>query len=55
MHVLTVAAMFPNPNVHKTYDDQGNPADKPGTEKRAMNFLKELFWVIEAKRRMKED
>jgi NAD(P)H-dependent FMN reductase len=54
MHALTVPAMFPNPNVHKAYDEQGNPVDKPGTEKRALSFLKELLWVIEAKQRMLE-
>jgi len=54
MHALTVPAMFPNPNVHKAYDEQGNPADKPGTEKRALYFLKEILWYIEAKRRMEE-
>ncbi|MGA3013720.1 MAG: NAD(P)H-dependent oxidoreductase [Bacteroidales bacterium] len=55
MHALTVPAMFPNPNVDKTYDDQGNPIDKAGIEKRALNFLREFLWVIEAKRRMKEN
>ena len=54
MHALMVPAMFPNPNVDKTYDEQGNPVDKPGTEKRALYFLKELLWVIEAKQRMQE-
>jgi NAD(P)H-dependent FMN reductase len=54
MHVLTVPAMFPNPNADKSYDEQGNPADLPGTEKRAIHFLKELLWYIEAKRRMEE-
>ena len=54
MHALTVPAMFPNPNVDKTYDEQGNPADKAGTEKRAMYFLKELLWYMEAKCRMEE-
>jgi NAD(P)H-dependent FMN reductase len=54
MHVMTVPAMFPNPNVDKTYDEQGNPSDKAGTEKRALYFLKELLWYIEAKRRMEE-
>ena len=54
MHVMTVPALFPNPNVNKAYDEEGNPADKPGTEKRVLYFLKELLWYIEAKRRMEE-
>ena len=54
IHALTVPAMFPNPNVDKTYDDQGNPVDVSGTEKRAIHFLKELLWVIEANQRMQE-
>ena len=54
MHALTVPAMFPNPNVDKAYDDQGNPADKAGTEKRALYFLKELLWYMEAKQRMQK-
>jgi NAD(P)H-dependent FMN reductase len=55
MHALTVPAMFPNPNVDKAYDEEGNPSDKAGTEKRALFFLKELLWLIEAKRRMEEN
>jgi len=54
MHALTVPAMFPNPNVNKAYDEQGNPADKTTTEKHALYFLKEMLWYIEAKRRMEE-
>ena len=54
MHTLTVPAMFPNPNVDKAYDEMGNPVDSAGTEKRALYFLKELFWMIEEKQRMKE-
>ncbi|MCX6247858.1 MAG: NAD(P)H-dependent oxidoreductase [Bacteroidetes bacterium] len=54
MHVLTVPAMFPNPHVDKAYDEQGVPSDKEGTEKRAMYFLKELLWCIEAGQLMKK-
>jgi NAD(P)H-dependent FMN reductase len=54
MHVMTVPALFPNPNVHLAYDENGIPAEPEGTEKRAMYFLKELLWFIEAKRRMEE-
>ena len=52
MHVFTVAAMFPNPNVDQSYDEEGHPVDQDATEKRALYFVHELLWYIEAKRRM---
>jgi NAD(P)H-dependent FMN reductase len=52
MHVFTVTAMFPNPNVDQSYDEEGHPVDKEATEKRALYFVHELLWYIEAKRRM---
>jgi len=52
MHALTVTSMFPNPNVDKAYDDMGIPADKSGTERRALPFLKELLSLMEIKQRM---
>lgn len=54
MHVMTVPALFPNPRVDKSYDESGNPVDKAGTEKRALYFVNELLWYIEAKKRMEE-
>lgn len=48
----TVPAMFPVPKVHDTFDEKGNPADKPATDKRASTFINELLWCIEAKKRM---
>ena len=54
IHAMTVQAMFPNPHVDTAYDDQGNPVDLAGTEKRALHFLKELLWYIEAKQKMQE-
>jgi NAD(P)H-dependent FMN reductase len=48
----TVPAMFPVPKVHEAFDEAGNPTDKDGTDKRAGNFIKELLWCIEAKKRM---
>lgn len=48
----TVAAMFPNPNVSAAFDESGNPSDKTATDKRAANFINELLWCIEAKKRM---
>jgi NAD(P)H-dependent FMN reductase len=51
----TVPAMFPNPNVDQTYNEFGIPVDPVNTEKRAMAFLRELLWCIEAKRRMNDN
>jgi NAD(P)H-dependent FMN reductase len=48
----TVPAMFPVPTIDKSFDEQGNPADKAGTDKRANAFINELLWCIEAKKRM---
>jgi len=48
----TVPAMFPVPKVRDTFDENGNPADKPATDKRASTFINELLWCIEAKKRM---
>lgn len=49
----TVPAMFPNPKVQELYDENGVPA-KESTVKRAENFIKELLWCIEAKKRMEK-
>jgi len=46
----TVPAMFPVPRVTELFDDKGNPADKTAIDKRAANFIKELFRFIEAKK-----
>ena len=54
MHVMTVPFLFPNPRVQDNYDEAGTPVDKKGTEKRAMSFIHELLWYIEAGRRMEE-
>lgn len=54
MHVMTVPVMFPNPRADQSYDESGNPVDKAGTEKRALYFVKELLWYMEAKKRMEE-
>ncbi|MES2587893.1 MAG: NAD(P)H-dependent oxidoreductase [Bacteroidota bacterium] len=48
----TVPALFPVPEIEKSFDENGNPSDKTTSEKRALNFLNELFWCIEAKKRM---
>lgn len=43
-----VPAMYPGPEVQDHYDENGVPADKDATEKRAKRFLDELFWCMEA-------
>jgi NAD(P)H-dependent FMN reductase len=48
----TVPAMFPVPNVDKTFDVNGVPADAERTMKRAEVFVNELLWCIEAKKCM---
>ncbi len=48
----TVPAMFPVPQVQHSFDEVGNPTDKTATDKRAKVFIDELFWCIEANKRM---
>ncbi len=54
MRAWTVPAMFPVSRVRETFDEDGNPADKAAIDKRAAIFIKELFWYIEANKRMTE-
>lgn len=54
MKAWTVPAMFPVPNVQDTFDEQGNPSDKPQTDKRAKLLLDELVWCMEAVALMKK-
>ena len=48
----TVPAMFPVPKVRESFDENGVPTDKAGTEKRAKTFLDELVWCMDAKAKM---
>jgi NAD(P)H-dependent FMN reductase len=48
----TVPAMFPVPKVQDAFDENGVPADKTGTDKRAAGFINELLWCVEAKSKM---
>ncbi len=50
----TVPAMFPVPKAPEAFSEEGVPADKPATDKRASKFIGELLWCIEAKKRMAE-
>ncbi|HXC04573.1 MAG TPA: NAD(P)H-dependent oxidoreductase [Bacteroidia bacterium] len=52
IQALTVPAMFPVPKIEESFDEQGVPADKAGTEKRASVFVGELLWMMEAKKKM---
>jgi len=48
----TVPAMFPVPKVQDAFDENGTPADKAATDKRAAGFINELLWCIDAKTKM---
>ena len=48
----TVPAMFPVPEVNLTFDENGKPVEEIKVNKRAAIFIRELFWCIEAKKRM---
>lgn len=47
-----VPAMFPVPQVQHNYSEEGIPADKEATDKRAQKFIGELLWCIKAKQLM---
>ena len=48
----TVPAMFPVPKVHDSFDENGVPVDKAGTDKRAKGFIDELQWCMDAVAKM---
>jgi NAD(P)H-dependent FMN reductase len=50
----TVPAMFPCPSADKNFDEDGNPTDKAATDKRAIGFISELLWCVEAHKRMEK-
>ncbi|MGD0582601.1 MAG: NAD(P)H-dependent oxidoreductase [Bacteroidales bacterium] len=52
MKAWTVPALFPVPEVTKTFDENGNPVEKQKTDKKAFDFVKALLWCVEAKSRM---
>jgi NAD(P)H-dependent FMN reductase len=47
MKAQTVTATFPVPKVQDAFDENGNATDKTSTDKRAAEFLKELFFTLE--------
>jgi NAD(P)H-dependent FMN reductase len=52
MRAWTVPALFPVPNVGDVFDENGNLTSNQILEKRAANFINELFWCIKAKSQM---
>jgi NAD(P)H-dependent FMN reductase len=46
MKASTVTATFPVPDVNDSFDEYGNITGNQQFEKRAANFIKELFWLI---------
>lgn len=52
---LTIPAMFPIPTVEKMFDETGQPSDPETTNKKALNFVKELIWWIEAKQKQESN
>lgn len=51
MRAWTIPAMFPVPNVDKSFDADGRLLNE-GLAKRAAGFIRELLWCIEAGKRM---
>jgi NAD(P)H-dependent FMN reductase len=49
----TVPAMFPVPNVLKSFDESGKLLE-PALETRANNFLHEIEWCITARKKMEQ-
>ena len=49
-----VPARYVGPKVQEAYSEDGTPADKEGTEKRAKPFIDELVWCIDAGNKMKQ-
>jgi NAD(P)H-dependent FMN reductase len=53
MGAWTVSSIFMVPNVGDTFDEDGNPNDKPVFDKRTEKFVNELLWSIGAAKKMK--
>jgi len=51
---LTIPSTLRLPDISSAFDVQGNPADKAGMDKRALNLINELLWYIGATTRMSE-
>ena len=55
IRAVPVFPTFPVPLVQTSFDDEGNPTDKAGTDKRAAAMLKELLWFTAAVDKMKKE
>jgi len=53
MKAWTVPALFPVPNVDKTFNENGTPMEADKVNSRAKFFIDELLWCIEANSKMK--
>lgn len=47
-----IPAMYPVPKVQEAYNENGVPADKQRTDKKAKPFVDELLWCMEAHGKM---
>ena len=54
MKALMVPALFPVPKVKDAFNENGDPTDKMATDKRALVFVNELLFCIEANSKMAE-
>jgi NAD(P)H-dependent FMN reductase len=52
LHALVAPAIFPVPKVDEAFDENGKPADKEASDKRASKFLEELTWMMDANAKM---
>lgn len=52
MKAWVVSARFPVTRVQESFDENGIPADKVATDRRAGSFIDELLWCIEARSQM---
>ncbi|HXP52881.1 MAG TPA: NAD(P)H-dependent oxidoreductase [Bacteroidia bacterium] len=53
IRAIVVPATFPCPSIEKNFTEDGSPVNKEFENKRATGFINELFWFIEAARKMK--
>jgi NAD(P)H-dependent FMN reductase len=53
IRAIVVPATFPSPSIEKNFIEDGSPINKEFENKRATGFINELFWFIEAVKKMK--
>ena len=51
---ITVPSLLRLPKIDASFDENGVPADKSGTDKKASALIKELLWYIKAVKNMSE-